>query len=62
MDSLITRITEWAAAKENIRAVILVGSQARAEHPADEWSDADISLMTTDVEAYLSSGEWLGRD
>src|SRR5215510_4183532 len=59
MDSLIKRVTEWAAMKEDIRSVVLVGSRARTDHPADEWSDADISLFVTDIDVYLSSGDWL---
>jgi aminoglycoside 6-adenylyltransferase len=59
MDSLIRRITEWATTKDNIRAAVLLGSQARTERPADEWSDADISLFTTDMDTYLSSSDWL---
>jgi hypothetical protein len=34
-----------------IRAVGLVGSRARLDHPADEWSDLDLVLVATDPQA-----------
>jgi hypothetical protein len=36
---LESRVAEWAAAEENVRAAALVGSRARVDVPADEWSD-----------------------
>jgi len=50
--------TAWAQDEENIRAAIVVGSQARADHPADAWSDLDIILFTTHSEKYLNSSGW----
>ncbi len=32
----------WAQTVEDIRAAFIVGSRARKDHPADEWSDMDI--------------------
>src|SRR5262245_5894841 len=61
MNTLISRITEWAATKDDIRSAVLVGSQARKDYPADEWSDIDVSLFVTDLDPYLSSGDWLNE-
>lgn len=53
------RFLAWARARPDIRAAIVVGSWARGDHPADEWSDLDIGFTTTDPQRYLSSTNWL---
>jgi hypothetical protein len=52
------RFTAWARDEEPLRAAIVVGSQARTDHPADPWSDLDIILFANDVETYLHSTAW----
>lgn len=56
---LLNRITAWTQDQSGIRAVALVGSEARADHPADEWSDLDLFLVAVDPEANLASTDWL---
>lgn len=41
---LIENLVSWAQAQDDIRAAILIGSRARSDHPADEWSDLDVLL------------------
>jgi aminoglycoside 6-adenylyltransferase len=36
-----------------------VGSQARAEAPADRWSDLDLGLIVEDPARYLEDRDWL---
>ena len=43
-ENLEKNFVSWAQAKEDIRAAFMVGSRARSDHPADEWSDMDIIL------------------
>jgi aminoglycoside 6-adenylyltransferase len=50
--------TAWALQEKPVRAAIVIGSQARIDHPADRWSDLDIILFTTETEAYLNSTAW----
>ena len=38
---------------------MLVGSQARAETPADEWSDVDIVLFVDDPRPFATEADWL---
>ena len=38
-NQLLKKFTAWAQSRDDIRAVILVGSGARSDHPADQWSD-----------------------
>ena len=39
-DLIAAAIADWAREREDVRAVLLVGSQARADAPADRWSDS----------------------
>jgi aminoglycoside 6-adenylyltransferase len=61
MKGLEDRVVDWARAKDDIRIVLIVGSWARADHPADEWSDLDIGFTTMDPKRYLTSDAWLGE-
>jgi aminoglycoside 6-adenylyltransferase len=59
MEHLEQRFVAWAQTQPDIRAAFVVGSRARTDHPADEWSDLDISVITTKPERYLASTDWL---
>ena len=56
---LLHDIIAWSSACADIRAVALVGSNARADHPADEWSDIDLVLIAANPDLYLQSSTWL---
>jgi aminoglycoside 6-adenylyltransferase len=58
-DPLITKLLDWAGEDANIRAMAVIGSHARLDHPADEWSDLDILLIAADPESYLYSTGWI---
>lgn len=58
-EQLIERFVAWARTRPDIHAAIVVGSRARADRPADEWSDLDIAMFVTDPEPYLTSTDWL---
>jgi aminoglycoside 6-adenylyltransferase len=55
---LILRLTDWASQTPDIRAALILGSQARSDHPADEWSDLDLLVFTHNIQKFLQSGEW----
>jgi aminoglycoside 6-adenylyltransferase len=59
MKQLEERFVAWAQTRQDIRAALVIGSRARTEHPADEWSDLDIVFFTTKPELYLSNADWL---
>lgn len=42
-----------------MRGLILLGSRARSELPADEWSDTDLLVFTSDADRWLRDGRWL---
>jgi aminoglycoside 6-adenylyltransferase len=55
------RVRAWAEARPDIRAILVVGSRARRDHPADEWSDLDLILFTTDIRLYARCMDWIGE-
>lgn len=59
IDELVARIVAWGEASADVRGILVVGSQARDNCPADEWSDLDLVLAVTDTEPYLAHAEWL---
>jgi aminoglycoside 6-adenylyltransferase len=61
MEDLIERFTTWAADQADIRSAIIVGSQARADKPADNLSDLDLAVIVMDPSIYLSDTAWLRR-
>lgn len=58
-EQLVERFARWTETCSDISAVIIVGSRARADHPADEWADLDVIVVTADPERYLSTVDWL---
>ncbi len=58
-EQLIERLLAWAQDRPDIRAALVLGSRARTDRPADEWSDLDILLVVTDPEPYLTTTDWL---
>jgi aminoglycoside 6-adenylyltransferase len=58
-DDMTTRFVAWARNDPDIRGAILLGSRARSDHPADDWSDLDILFIVTEPVRFLSSGAWL---
>jgi aminoglycoside 6-adenylyltransferase len=55
---LQTHILAWAEQQDDLRAVILVGSYARQDHPADEWADLDLILFARDIHRYATTDDW----
>ena len=58
-ERLIQRFVTWAQAQPDVRAAVIIGSRARDDHPADEWSDLDIIVFTTNPEHYIASADWV---
>lgn len=61
LSQLKALVIDWAQANPAVRVMILVGSQARRTHPADEWSDLDLELYVTGVKAVADDTSWLGQ-
>ena len=58
-EHLIKIFSEWAEKRSDIRAACVIGSRARTDHPADEWADLDLIVITTNPEYYLSKTSWI---
>ncbi len=58
-NELLQHFLDWAKLQADIRAVALIGSAARLDHPADEWSDYDLIVVASNPQTYLTSTEWL---
>ena len=54
LDELLERFLAWVEPRPDIRAVVVIGSQARAERPPDAWSDLDLLVVSLDPQFYLS--------
>jgi aminoglycoside 6-adenylyltransferase len=61
MEQLEERFVAWARDRDDIRTALVVGSRARADHPADPWSDLDLGFTTTQPQRYLDSNDWLSE-
>jgi aminoglycoside 6-adenylyltransferase len=59
MDLLAAAVADWARSREDVRAVVVVGSQARADSPADRWSDLDAVLFVDDPAALAADESWI---
>jgi aminoglycoside 6-adenylyltransferase len=55
----LEQLASWGRDRPDVRAVALVGSQVRADVPADEFSDVDVVLVVEDVAPYIDSASWL---
>jgi aminoglycoside 6-adenylyltransferase len=57
--SLENCFVTWAELQDDLRAAFIVGSQARRDHPADQFSDLDIIMLIRDVEVRYHDASWL---
>lgn len=55
---LTERLAAWVAAEADLRAALVLGSRARRDHPADEWSDLDVMVFAREPRRYIDSAEW----
>jgi aminoglycoside 6-adenylyltransferase len=59
MELLEAAVADWAEEQEDVLALLVVGSQARTEAPADRWSDLDLGLIVEEPARYLDNRDWL---
>ena len=60
-EQLLQKIVEWAEGFGRVRAVVLIGSQARSVKPADEYSDIDLIMFVSDPDYFIQSDDWLDQ-
>jgi aminoglycoside 6-adenylyltransferase len=56
---IVRRITAWAEADDNIRALVVTGSSSREMGAADRFSDRDIEIIARDCVPLLAGDAWL---
>ncbi|MEJ5352433.1 MAG: aminoglycoside 6-adenylyltransferase [Melioribacteraceae bacterium] len=61
LSKLGNNFLQWAESQNDIRAVIIFGSQARDIFPADEWSDIDFMIYAMNIKQYIQKNEWLSN-
>jgi aminoglycoside 6-adenylyltransferase len=59
IQQLKDRVVTWAESQPEICAILVIGSRARRDFPADEWSDLDLMVFATDSQRYLTGDDWL---
>jgi aminoglycoside 6-adenylyltransferase len=59
MDLLAAAIADWARSREDVRAALVVGSQARSDTPADKWSDLDVGLFVDEPQVLADHSTWV---
>ena len=60
-DLAVAALVAWAREREDVRALVLLGSLARADAPADEWSDVDVAAFVDDPAVYLDDDAWVAE-
>jgi len=58
-DQIELAFARWAASQPDVRAVVIFGSRARTEHPASEWSDLDLMIISSQPSKLASRTDWL---
>ena len=56
---IVNNFLRWGEACNNLYAALLIGSQVRQDHQADEYSDLDIVMIVDDPAYFLMSDHWL---
>jgi len=59
--TLIDNFVLWGMSTEKVQAALILGSQAREDCTADEYSDLDIVMFVDDPEYFIESDHWLGK-
>jgi len=57
--SLEDDIARWASVHDMVQALVVIGSRARNDRPADSWSDLDLILYVTDPHTFVHDTNWL---
>jgi aminoglycoside 6-adenylyltransferase len=61
IDAFLEEVVAWAQDDIGVRGVVLLGSQARTDTPADALSDVDLAVFVDDPARYLDDGSWVRR-
>jgi aminoglycoside 6-adenylyltransferase len=60
-EAVVERFVAWAETCPDIRFAAVLGSRARMDHPADDWADLDLLMVTQNPQHYINTAEWTAR-
>jgi aminoglycoside 6-adenylyltransferase len=60
-ERILSKMVAWATGRDDLRAIAVVGSRARSDHPADPWSDLDVIVMARRPKRYLDGSHWFAE-
>src|SRR6056297_98372 len=60
-DAIVQKFIRYSTTCENFRAAAIIGSRARTEKPADEFSDLDILILSNEPEKHIDNTDWLSE-
>jgi aminoglycoside 6-adenylyltransferase len=60
-ERVLSRLVAWGTDRRDLRAIAVVGSRARSDHPADPWSDLDVIVMVRRPRRYLERSHWIAE-
>jgi molybdopterin-guanine dinucleotide biosynthesis protein A len=60
-DLYAARIADWARSREDVLGVVVVGSYARRDAPADRWSDLDVVLFVDEPQRLVEDAVWVAE-
>ena len=58
---LIENIISFGNRDDRIIAIVMVGSQAREENTADQYSDLDLIMIVQDANYFVNANKWLSE-
>jgi aminoglycoside 6-adenylyltransferase len=60
-ERILSKMVAWGTGRDDLRAIVVVGSRARSDHPADPWSDIDVIVMARRPQRYLNGSQWFAE-
>ncbi len=58
-DEVRRRLIDWAAARPDVRAMLLTSTRARPDAAPDRFSDYDVILVVEDIAPYVADRRWI---
>jgi aminoglycoside 6-adenylyltransferase len=56
---IVNKFIHWGETCDTLQAALIIGSQARKEHEADDCSDLDLVMIVDSHEPFITSKQWL---
>ncbi|MFN8486186.1 MAG: aminoglycoside 6-adenylyltransferase [Caldilineaceae bacterium] len=60
-EQLMNDFTTWAEREPNLHTALVIGSQVRPDHPADQWSDLDLIIIAQNPQQFIADDAWVAQ-